>query len=159
TADEVCLGLDLLQAVGVHTGRADFGGLEGTASGYLGSVAVDFTPTPVWPDFYLHRRLPTLVTRAVAGVRLDPAGHGVLSALESRAGELGGSVSTPARLHGALWGGNRGVDTQGTNWLIDPACFWGHPEVDLAMTQLFGGFGPECFEAYQEVTPLDDGWR
>ena len=38
-------------------------------------------------------------------------------------------------------------------------CFWGHPEVDLAMMQLFGGFGPECLDAYQEVSPLADGWR
>jgi len=31
--------------------------------------------------------------------------------------------------------------------------------VDLAMMQLFGGFGPECLDAYQEVSPLADGWR
>lgn len=138
---------------------AGFGGLEGDTHGYLGSVAVDLTPTDDWPDFYLHRRLQPLVTRAVGEGRLDPAAIGILSGLEPRAAELCGPITRPALLHGDLWGGNRLIDTGGTNWLIDPACFWGHPEVDLAMMQLFGGFGPECLAAYREAAPLADGWR
>ena len=37
--------------------------------------------------------------------------------------------------------------------------YWGHREVDLAMMQLFGGFGADAFAAYDEVHPLADGWR
>lgn len=159
TEDALGQGLAHLHGAGARTGRVDFGGLDGTSSGYLGSVEVDLTPTPDWPDFYLHRRLAPLVTRAVSEGRLDPAAHGILTELEARGAELCGPVTAPALLHGDLWGGNRLVDTHGINWLIDPACFWGHPEVDLAMMQLFGGFDAECFEAYQEVAPLGDGWR
>ena len=34
-----------------------------------------------------------------------------------------------------------------------------HSDRALALMQLFGGFGPECFEAYDEAFPLDPGWR
>ena len=44
------------------------------------------------------------------------------------------------------------------SWLIDPAVFGGHREFDLAMMRLFGGFGHDCFAAYDEVFPLADGW-
>jgi fructosamine-3-kinase len=42
--------------------------------------------------------------------------------------------------------------------LIDPAVYWGHREVDLAMMRLFGGFGPDAFTTYDEVFPLGEGW-
>jgi fructosamine-3-kinase len=51
------------------------------------------------------------------------------------------------------------VDVRDSNWLIDPAVYWGHREVDLAMMQLFGGFGASTYEAYDEVFPLAAGWR
>ena len=73
--------------------------------------------------------------------------------------ELGGEPEPPARLHGDLWAGNRLVGSDGRNWLIDPAAHAGHREFDLAMMGLFGGFGPECFAAYEEAFPLGAGWR
>ena len=41
--------------------------------------------------------------------------------------------------------------------LIDPAAHGGHRETDLAMTQLFGGFGPRFYRAYEEAAPLPPG--
>ena len=64
----------------------------------------------------------------------------------------------PARLHGDLWSGNVLWSTDGRTWLIDPAAYGGHREVDLAMMRLFGGFGERAFQAYAEVFPLADGW-
>ena len=43
--------------------------------------------------------------------------------------------------------------------LIDPSAHGGHREVDLAMMDLFGGFGPGVWRAYDERWPLADGWR
>ena len=68
--------------------------------------------------------------------------------------EVGGPPEPPARLHGDLWAGNRLVDVDGRSWLIDPAAHGGHREFDLAMMRLFGGFGADCFAAYEEVHPL-----
>ena len=42
--------------------------------------------------------------------------------------------------------------------MIDPAAHGGHREFDLAMMRLFGGFGDDCFAAYDEVFPLARGW-
>ena len=64
----------------------------------------------------------------------------------------------PARLHGDLWAGNR-RRRDGQSWLIDPAAHGGHREFDLAMMRLFGGFGADCFAAYEEVHPLAAGWE
>lgn len=158
TEDALGRALALLHVAGARSGQAEFGGTDTDQFGYLGSVAVDLTPTTNWADFYLHRRLAPLVTQAVTAGRLDPAAHDILTEFEPRAEELCGPPTPPALLHGDLWAGNRLIDTAGTNWLIDPACFWGHPEVDLAMMALFGGFGVECFAAYQEVAPLADGY-
>ena len=66
----------------------------------------------------------------------------------------------PARLHGDLWNGNVLWGQEGRVWLIDPAAYGGHRELDLAMLALFGlPHLPRVLEAYQERRPLADGWE
>ena len=65
----------------------------------------------------------------------------------------------PALLHGDLWGGNIHTDCEGQPVLIDPACYWGWPEADIAMTRLFGGFAGRFYHSYLEVRPLASGWQ
>ncbi|WP_392468564.1 fructosamine kinase family protein [Arsenicicoccus cauae] len=136
-----------------------FGAIDGALAGYLGSAQVDLTPTDSWRDFYVERRLRPLTERAVREGRVDPVALRLVDQLAGRAEELCGPPEPPALLHGDLWGRNRLVDQGGRSWLIDPAAYWGHREVDLAMMQLFGGFGEECYRAYDETYPLADGWR
>ena len=61
----------------------------------------------------------------------------------------------PALLHGDLWSGNYLINAQGIPYLIDPAVYFGHHEVDLAMTQLFGGFSSSFYGAYAEQIPAE----
>jgi len=70
-----------------------------------------------------------------------------------------GYTPTPALLHGDLWGGNAGADSQGNPVIFDPACYYGDREADIAMTELFGGFGSDFFSAYQAEYPLDSGYK
>jgi len=143
---------------GLHrTAGPAFGALDGGRTGYLGSQPVDLTPTGDWPEFYRDRRLRPLMRRAVELGRLPESAMGLLESLDAR--ELCGPAEPPALVHGDLWAGNRMVDVRGRNWLIDPASFWAHREVDLAMMALFGGFGAGAFAAYDETFPLADGWR
>jgi len=62
-------------------------------------------------------------------------------------------------LHGDLWGGNASALADGTPVLFDPAVYVGDREADIAMTELFGGFPKEFKAAYQEASPLHDGYR
>ena len=62
-------------------------------------------------------------------------------------------------LHGDLWGGNWGVTPAGEPVIFDPAVYFGDRETDLAMTELFGGFGPDFYAAYQACWPLDPGYK
>lgn len=136
-----------------------YGAIDDALAGYLGSAEIDLTPATDWPRFFLERRLTPLVERAIEGRTLDPQARVALERCAPRAAELCGPPEPPALVHGDLWAGNRLVDGGGRNWLIDPACHWGHRELDLAMMALFGGFGPGCFAAYDEAFPLAPGWR
>ena len=62
-------------------------------------------------------------------------------------------------LHGDLWSGNAASDTQGQAIIYDPACYYGDRETDIAMTELFGGFGADFYTAYNNTWPLDPGYN
>ena len=65
---------------------------------------------------------------------------------------------TPSLLHGDLWSGNWGADSQGTPIIFDPASYYGDREADLAMMELFGHPGMGFFDAYNEALPTDPGY-
>lgn len=67
--------------------------------------------------------------------------------------------AAPSLLHGDLWGGNFMTGPDGKAWLIDPAVYYGHPEADIAMTELFGGFAPAFYDAYFAEADLTPGYR
>lgn len=63
--------------------------------------------------------------------------------------------SEPSLLHGDLWNGNVMSTNRGPA-IYDPAVYYGAREMDIAMTQLFGGFNQRFYQAYNEVYPLPD---
>ncbi len=64
----------------------------------------------------------------------------------------------PSLLHGDLWGGNISFDQTGEPVIFDPAVYYGDREADLAMTELFGGFGDGFYQAYNAAWPLHEGY-
>jgi len=124
-----------------------------------GSRALPNEPTETWAEFYASNRLLPLARLAADVGALPAASITQLEALAGRLDTLGGPLEPAARLHGDLWGGNRLIGLGGRSWLIDPAAHGGHREFDLAMMDLFGGFGDDCFAAYNEVFPLAAGWH
>lgn len=68
-------------------------------------------------------------------------------------------LEPPALLHGDLWKNNIIAAENGQAVLIDPAVYYGHREMDVAMTRMFGGFQREFYDAYQEEWPLEQGWE
>jgi fructosamine-3-kinase len=61
-------------------------------------------------------------------------------------------------VHGDLWSGNIGGIASGEPVIVDPAVYFGDREVDIAMTELFGGFPGEFYRAYDQAFPLDKGY-
>jgi fructosamine-3-kinase len=123
-----------------------------------GSRGLPNEPSDTWADFYAEQRLLVLARLARDGNALPSRAIADLEDVAGRVEDLAGPVEVPARLHGDLWAGNRLVGRGGVSWLIDPATFGGHREFDLAMMRLFGGFGHDCFAAYDEFYPLAEGW-
>ena len=108
-----------------------------------------------WGAFYLDYRLkPQVAMIADACVRNE-----FESQLESHQVVLRDFLNVhcdhPSLLHGDLWAGNVLFD-QERPWLIDPAVYRGDREADLAMTELFGGFSPVFYKAYDSVCPRTD---
>ena len=65
----------------------------------------------------------------------------------------------PSLLHGDLWAGNAAYLSDGSPVTFDPACYYGDRETDLAMTEMFGGFGREFYKSYDEAWPIDSGYK
>lgn len=71
---------------------------------------------------------------------------------------LGRHHPEPSLVHGDLWSGNASFTTAGIPVIFDPATYWGDREVDLAMTELFGGFPAAFYQGYNDIYPLDPGY-
>lgn len=67
--------------------------------------------------------------------------------------------SLPSLIHGDLWAGNIMSSENGFPVLIDPAVYFGHPEIDWAMLDLFGNFPEISFDIYNEIMPLELGFQ
>ena len=72
---------------------------------------------------------------------------------------LAGHRPVPSLVHGDLWGGNAAALADGTPVVFDPAAHYADRECDLAMTELFGGFGNGFQAAYRNTWPLPDGYQ
>lgn len=132
---------------GMHaSGAPRFGSLPAVGAFFVGRCELESPEGDDWNDYYLHHRCLPLARRVglereVAAVVVDAP------------------VEPPARLHGDLWSGNVLGDRGGRPWLIDPAAYGGHREMDLAMLDLFGRIPDRTAAAYGEVHPLAERWR
>lgn len=115
-------------------------------------------PAGGWAEFWITRRLePQLRSASDAGWL--PGRRADWEALFARIPELLAPAERDGMslLHGDLWSGNV-LATRAGPALIDPAVYRGHREVDLAMLELFGGWGPAVLRAYQDQWPLLPGY-
>jgi fructosamine-3-kinase len=139
----------------LHAATAPAFGLE--RDNAIGATPQPNAPSGDWIAFWREHRL---------GFQLDlAAGNGHDGRLQDRGRRLlerlpacfAGHRPQPSLLHGDLWGGNRAMLADGTPVVYDPAVYYGDREADLAMTRLFGGFGPRFYAAYEHAWPPDAG--
>ncbi|MFC3415930.1 fructosamine kinase family protein [Algoriphagus hitonicola] len=110
--------------------------------------------TDNWLDFFIEFRLEPLIGKAYFD-RLIPLDF--LKKFQEIYPRLQGIFpeEKPALLHGDLWSGNVVCNAEGQPALIDPAVYFGHREMDLAFSRLFGGFDQEFYDAYESAFPLE----
>lgn len=125
---------------------------------YLGTTRQPNDWSDDWVTFWREQRLgwqlDLFARRADAGDTLLSLGDRLLAKLDEFLGDVD---ECAVLLHGDLWSGNAAADEQGEPIIFDPASYFGHREAEIGMMRLFGGFGPRCEAAYQEVWPLPPG--
>jgi fructosamine-3-kinase len=153
-AEELGRGLAALHRSGAPSFGAD-------RPGFIGPLPLDNTPSHgPWTTWFAERRLlPYLKTSADRDALPAADVRSVEEILENI--DSYGENEPPSRCHGDLWPGNVLWAADGRAWLVDPAAHGAHRETDLAELALFGGapYLDRILAAYQEVHPLNDGWR
>lgn len=112
-----------------------------------------------WLTFWREERLlPQFKMLYEKGYKnqLQPLSDKLLNNLDSL---LANHKPPASLLHGDLWSGNYAFDDQGRPVIFDPALYYGDREADLAMTELFGGFSQDFYQAYNEAWPLDNDYN
>jgi fructosamine-3-kinase len=125
---------------------------------YIGSLKQRNDWRKTWAGFYAEMRIMPLVEQLVD--RGDFS-YNDLRLAEKLCLRFGSTFpqESPALLHGDLWSGNFMVSDKGVAVLFDPAVYYGHREMDLGMSKLFGGFERAFYDAYHACYPLEKNWE
>lgn len=123
---------------------------------YIGSLKQVNQECGAWSEFYTNHRLIALTAKARDQGLFEKKHCNWVEKLCQRLDELIPACK-PSLIHGDLWSGNLLIDTSGHPVLIDPAVYYGHPEMDWAMLSLFGSYPVEALDHYQNLHPLEKG--
>ncbi len=144
------------QLANLHTTTSNQFGF--THNNYIGSTPQVNTWTNDGYLFFIGHRLLFQAGLAQRSGLLDTYDYRQIEALCQKLHEF--IPPQPASLiHGDLWSGNAISDSRGAPAIIDPAVYFGWAEAELAMAALFGNFPDEFYQAYEEVFPLENGYR
>jgi fructosamine-3-kinase len=142
--------------VTLHKNTQDQYGLD--FDNYIGSLPQYNGFKNNWIDFFRENRLRYQINLASQkGLIPDDILHKFDHLLNKLPNFL--IEEQPSFLHGDLWNGNYFYDMQGKAVIFDPAIYYGHREVDIAMMSLFGGFDPKIYSIYNELYPMEKGWK
>lgn len=124
---------------------------------YIGSLEQLNLQHATWEEFFVNQRIIPQLKMARNSGKIQRRTSLAFDAMFVR---LSGFFpnEAPALLHGDLWAGNYLCARNETAYLVDPAVYYGHREMDIGMTKLFGGFSAQFYEGYQSTYPLEKGW-
>ena len=141
------------QLARIHSIKQAHYGLE--EDNYIGSLKQKNGVFESWPEFYIKRRIDpqlNLLFNNQAGLHekiWDNLRNWVYRNVV---------VDFPSLLHGDIWSGNLYYSSTGPIF-IDPAVYRGHYMIDLAFTEMFGGFGPDFYSTYNEILHIDASYK
>lgn len=153
-ASQFTLGEQLASLHRVSASKLSDGLYGWPSENFIGSTPQYNQPRQSWADFWHKNRLQPQLTMAYTNGFSD-----VLRAYEKELLArsdilLAEHHPPPSLVHGDLWSGNAGCLQDGTPVIFDPASYYGDREVDLAMTELFGGFSAGFYRGYTRSWPL-----
>ena len=140
----------------MHKKSQTYFGLD--ENNYIGTLEQFNSPHLQWSTFYAECRIRPLIqilfdAGSYSSTDIDNANNFCRNLKNIFPGE------PPALLHGDLWRGNFLITSSGSAAIFDPAVYFGHREMDIGMTKLFGGFDQRFYDAYNEAYPLEKGWE
>ena len=124
----------------------------------IGSTPQKNTPVNDWTGFWQQSRLGYqlgLARQNGCGSYLIDQGEKLIELVPAFFSDY---EPAPSLLHGDLWSGNYSYIASGEPVIFDPATYYGDREADIAMTELFGGFGSDFYAAYNNAWKLDPGY-
>jgi protein-ribulosamine 3-kinase len=139
----------------IHRKKSDYCGFP--TDGFLGPIYQDNTPTQDWLTFYRERLLRPRLRMAIDSGNIPSSVACQVETLIQRLPELCGPETTPSLLHGDAQQNNFINTAQGT-FVIDPAIYYGNPEIDLAYIDCFQPAPDDVLDAYREEMPIDPGF-
>jgi len=125
---------------------------------YIGSLKQKNTWHTKWSSFFITERLEPMLRLAFDSGKADEMLVNKFQLLYKKLDEIFPDEK-PSLLHGDLWSGNFMSNMDGDPVIFDPATYYGHREMDIAMTTLFGGFDSAFYDAYQEEFPMEKNWK
>lgn len=109
-----------------------------------------------WADFFAQQRIGYQLKLAQRRGGNFPDTKKIVEAVRNK---LANRQPESSLVHGDLWSGNAAIGSDGAPIIFDPATYYGDRETDIAMTELFGGFGAAFYQGYNEAWQLDSGYQ
>ncbi len=139
----------------LHTNKNEFFGLD--YDNYIGSLRQVNKKENNWKGFYSNQRLLHLTKFAFDKELLSKTDSKKMEELCNKL-DTYLPFAKPSLIHGDLWSGNLIFDGQGKPVFIDPAIYYGHPEMDWAMLSLFGSYPETAIKSYCNIIPLENNY-
>lgn len=142
---------------------AELHAIHAPAYGFAEDTLIGLLPQPNpwnedWVDFFGQQRLMHLGALAVDMGRME---HTLLRRVEALCARLDQFIDPPAApslVHGDIWASNLLASKGRITGVLDPAIYYGHPEVELAYIFLFHSFGEPFLQPYHALRPIHPGF-
>ena len=144
------------QLASLHRHKENYFGLA--YDNFMGNLTQKNTSKNNFSDFFIENRLKPQIKIAFENNLLQKKHLSSFNNLYKQLASIF-PLEDPCAVHGDLWSGNFICNKNQKAVLIDPAVYYGHREIDLAMTTLFGGFSNQFYNYYQEIYPLEKGFE
>ena len=111
-----------------------------------------------WVDFYREMRVLDFAAKAFDEGKID---NSLLLRIEKLAADFEQFLTEPEHsslLHGDIWRGNVLTENNRLAAFIDPACYYGHFEMELAFIGMFDTFGEAFYARYNTHRPIREGF-